>query len=280
MSHSKADRGQQPLGRRKTYHRSLARLPAGLFCFLLFIILVSGLGAQGLEQFQIPVIPGVRGARDGQEASLSLFLILALSLLSLAPALVMMLTSFTKVIIVFDFVRRALALQNMPPNQVLFGLALFITGFIMAPTLKEFNESALQPYIRGKNASAQVFAEKGIQPFRKFMIRQIGKDGAKEIGLFVKLSGKTPESIKTIEDIDSYILIPAFMLSEIKKAFIIGIIIFIPFIVIDIVVASTLMSMGMVMLPPAMISLPFKIILFIVVDGWHLITTNLVLSYG
>lgn len=240
----------------------------------------GGLTAQGLEQFQIPVINGVRGARNGQEASLSLFLILMLSLLSLAPALIMMMTSFTKVIIVFDFVRRALALQNMPPNQVIFGLALFITGFIMAPTLKEFNEQALEPYINGKNSSAQVFAEKGIQPFRKFMIRQIGKDGAKEIGLFVKMSKKDPKEIKSVEDIDSYILIPAFMLSEIKKAFIIGIIIFIPFIVIDIVVASTLMSMGMVMLPPAMISLPFKIILFIVVDGWHLITTNLVLSYG
>ena len=276
-----ANSGQQPLSQRKTYHRSFARPSAGLFCLLMVLVLCSGgLSAQGLEQFQIPVISGVRGAKNGQEASLSLFLILLLSLLSLAPALVMMMTSFTKVIIVFDFVRRALALQNMPPNQVLFGLALFITGFIMAPTIKDFNESALQPYIRGKNTSAQEFAQKGIQPFRKFMIRQIGKDGAKEIGLFIKISKKDPKDIKSIEDIDSYILIPAFMLSEIKKAFIIGIIIFIPFIVIDIVVASTLMSMGMVMLPPAMISLPFKIILFIVVDGWHLITTNLVLSYG
>ena len=112
------------------------------------------------------------------------------------------------------------------------------------------------------------------------MIRQLGKDGAKEIGLFVGLSGKNREEIKTVDDIDSYILIPAFMLSEIKKAFIIGIVIFIPFIVIDLVVASTLMSMGMIMLPPAMISMPFKIILFILVDGWHLITYNLVLSYG
>ena len=276
-----ADSGQQPLGRRKTYHRSLARPSAGLFCLVVALLVCSsGLSAQGLEQFQIPVISGVRGAKNGQEASLSLFLILLLSLLSLAPALIMMMTSFTKVIIVFDFVRRALALQNMPPNQVLFGLALFVTAFIMAPTIKDFNESALQPYIHGKNTSAQVFAEKGIQPFRKFMMRQIGKDGAKEIGLFIKISKKNPDEIKSIEDIDSYILIPAFMLSEIKKAFIIGIIIFIPFIVIDIVVASTLMSMGMVMLPPAMISLPFKIILFIVVDGWHLITTNLVLSYG
>lgn len=240
-------------------------------------VLAGDLHAQ--VPFQIPVIEGVRGARDGQEASLSLVIILLFTLLSLAPALIMMMTSFTKVIIVFDFVRRAMALQNMPPNQVLFGLAVFITLFIMAPTLREFNQEALTPYLAGK-ANTATFMDKGLAPFRKFMIRQIGKDGAKEMNLFISLAGKKPGEIKTVEDIDSYILIPAFMLSEIKKAFIIGIVIFIPFIVIDLVIASTLMSMGMVMLPPAMISLPFKIILFILVDGWHLITYNLVLSYG
>ena len=225
------------------------------------------------------MIDGVRAAQNGQEASLSLLLILLLSLLSLAPALVMMLTSFTKVVIVFDFVRRALSLQNMPPNQVLFGLAIFITFFIMAPTLREFNDKALQPYMDGELDTAGFF-EDGIQPFRDFMIRQIGRDGAQEIRLFVGLSGKKIEEIQSVEDIDSYILIPAFILSEIKKAFIIGIVVFIPFVVIDLVVASTLMSMGMIMLPPALISLPFKIILFILVDGWHLITYNLVRSYG
>ncbi len=228
---------------------------------------------------QIPVIDGVRAARDGREASLSLVLILLLTLLSLAPALIMMMTAFTKVVIVFDFVRRALGLQNMPPNQVLFGLAVFVTAFIMAPTLREFNEKALTPYTEGRLSTQNFFSE-GVKPFRQFMTRQIGKDGAREIALMVQLSGKKREEIKTVDDIDSYILIPAFMLSEIKKAFIIGVIIFIPFVVIDLVVASTLMSMGMIMLPPAMISLPFKIILFILVDGWHLITYNLVLSYG
>lgn len=250
--------------------------PLGL---LLLVGTAGSLHAQVPEGFEIPVIDGVRGARSGEEASMSLMLILMVSVLSLAPALVMMMTSFTKVVIVFDFVRRALALQNMPPNQVLFGLAIFISAFIMAPTLKEFNEKALQPYIEGQSSTSS-FIEDGIVPFRKFMIKQIGKDGAKEVGLFVTLAGKTKDEIKTIDDIDSYILIPAFMLSEIKKAFIIGIVIFIPFIVIDLVVASTLMSMGMIMLPPAMISLPFKIILFILVDGWHLITYNLVLSYS
>ncbi len=242
-------------------------------------LLTDPLFAQEIPGLPVPVIEGVRPARSGEEASTSLALILLVTVLSLAPALIMMMTSFTKVIIVFDFVRRALALQNMPPNQVLFGLALFLTFFIMAPTFREFNQTALTPYISGDNMSTPRFIEKGMAPFRKFMIKQIGKDGAKEIALFTKLSGKNLSDVKSIDDIDSYILIPAFMLSEIKKAFIIGILIFIPFIVIDLVVASTLMSMGMIMLPPAMISMPFKIILFILVDGWHIITYNLVESY-
>lgn len=253
------------------------KLRRGVFGLLFLLFLPVALSAQ--VPFEIPVISGVRAARNGQEASLSLMLILLFTVLSLAPALIMMMTSFTKVIIVFDFVRRALALQNMPPNQVLFGLAVFITVFIMAPTLTDFNRQALDPYINGKSSTGE-FINKGMVPFRNFMIKQIGKDGASEMNLFITLSAKDRAQIKTIDDIDSYILIPAFMLSEIKKAFIIGIIIFIPFIVIDLVVASTLMSMGMVMLPPAMISLPFKIILFILVDGWHLITYNLVRSYG
>lgn len=258
--------------------RSLGRVIALAAPVVLFL-LASGLSAQEIPGLPVPVIEGVRAARSGREASTSLALIMLVTVLSLAPALIMMMTSFTKVVIVFDFVRRALALQNMPPNQVLFGLALFVTFFIMAPTFREFNETALNPYIRGDGMSTPTFIEKGMIPFRKFMIKQIGKDGAKEIALFVKLSGKDAKSVKTVDDIDSYILVPAFMLSEIKKAFIIGILIFIPFIVIDLVVASTLMSMGMIMLPPAMISMPFKIILFILVDGWHLITYNLVQSY-
>lgn len=243
------------------------------------LLIADPLLAQEIPGLPIPVLDNVRAARSGQEASTSLALIMLVTVLSLAPALIMMMTSFTKVVIVFDFVRRALALQNMPPNQVLFGLALFLTFFIMAPTFREFNQTALTPYISGDKMSTPTFIEKGMVPFRKFMIKQIGKDGAKEIALFTKLSGKNLKDIKSVDDIDSYILIPAFILSEIKKAFIIGILIFIPFIVIDLVVASTLMSMGMIMLPPAMISMPFKIILFILVDGWHLITYNLVQSY-
>lgn len=261
------------IGRRGRFWSGALLLVAG------GLIFAGSLAAQEIPGLPVPVLENLRAARNGQEASTSLALILLITVLSLAPALVMMMTSFTKVVIVFDFVRRALALQNMPPNQVLFGLALFLTFFIMAPTFREFNETALNPYIRGQGMSTPRFIEKGMIPFRKFMIKQIGKDGAKEVSLFVKLSGKKVSDVKSVEDIDSYILVPAFMLSEIKKAFIIGILIFIPFIIIDLVVASTLMSMGMIMLPPAMISMPFKIILFILVDGWHLITYNLVQSY-
>lgn len=275
------------VGQNKAHNKAVRRVRllrrGKFFCLLVLLGLIPGAALLAQEiptaNLGIPVIPGINFARDGQEASLSLTLILMLAVLSLAPALVMMLTAFTKVIIVFDFVRRALALQNMPPNQVLFGLAIFVSAFIMAPTLRDFNEQALEPYFAGKTSTTQ-FMDDGIKPFRKFMIRQIGRGGAREIGLFVNLAGKKQADIKTVDDIDSYILIPAFMLSEIKKAFIIGIVIFVPFIVIDLVVASTLMSMGMIMLPPAMISLPFKIILFILVDGWHLITYNLVLSYA
>ncbi|MFN3603076.1 MAG: flagellar type III secretion system pore protein FliP [Leptonema sp. (in: bacteria)] len=250
-----------------------------LVFLILFVISVFPVLSQEIPNLSIPVINGIRPARTGQEASTSLMLILLVTFLSLSPALIMMMTSFTKIIIVLDFIRRALALQNMPPNQVLFSLALFLTFYIMAPTIREFNEQALQPYIANNKLTTTQFLQKGMEPFRKFMIKQIGKEGAKEIALFIQISGKDRNSIKKIEDIDTYIIIPAFMLSEIKKAFIIGILIFIPFIVIDLVVASTLMSMGMIMLPPAMISMPFKIILFILVDGWHLITYNLVQSY-
>ncbi len=245
-----------------------------------FLLLPGSLMAQAIPDISLPVIDGIRSARNGEEASTSLMLIMLVTFLSLAPAIIMMMTSFTKVVIVFDFVRRALSLQNMPPNQVLFGLAIFLTIFIMAPTIQEFNKVALNPYLNGDGMTTTEFVQEGVKPFRSFMIRQIGKDGASEIALFVEMSGKDRNAIKSVDDIDTYILIPAFMLSEIKKAFIIGIVIFVPFIVIDLVVASTLMSMGMIMLPPAMISLPFKIILFILVDGWHLITYNLVLSYS
>lgn len=238
--------------------------------------LVFSLGA---EETRIPIPSlnfNIREAKSPRETSLSLMILFLVTILSLAPAIIMSMTSFTKIVIVMDFVRRALAIQNLPPNQVMMGLALFMTFFIMAPTLKEVNEKAFTPFVDGKIESTEFF-EKSMVPIRDFMIRQIGKTGTKDVALFLKL-GKITD-VKTYEDVPSYILIPAFMLSELKKAFIIGIYLFIPFIIIDIVVASTLLSMGLMMLPPVMISLPFKLILFVLVDGWNLLVFELVRSY-
>lgn len=235
--------------------------------------------ATGSKGTKIP-IPNlsfnVNEAKGPKETSLSLMILFLVTILSLAPAIVMSVTSFTKVVIVFDFVRRALSLQNLPPNQVMMGLALFVTFFIMAPTIGKINDQALQPYLNGKIDQTE-FMETGIKPLREFMIRQLGKDGAKDVALFLRI-GKV-QNVKSFDDVPSYVLVPAFMLSEIKKAFIIGIYIFIPFIVIDLIVASALLAMGFMMLPPVMISLPLKLILFILIDGWNLLVLELVRSY-
>ncbi len=249
-----------------------------------FLLLLQFAGNMNLEaqERKEPRIPipslnfNVNEAKTPRETSLSLMILFLVTILSLAPAIIMSMTSFTKIVIVMDFVRRALAIQNLPPNQVMMGLALFMTFFIMAPTLKKVNEQALTPYTDGKIETNEFF-DKAMVPIRGFMIRQIGKEGTKDVALFLKL-GKV-ENVSSYDDVPSYVLIPAFMLSELKKAFIIGIYLFIPFIIIDIVVASTLLSMGLMMLPPVMISLPFKLILFVLVDGWNLLVYELVRSY-
>ena len=199
---------------------------------------------------------------------------LLITLLSLAPALLIMVTCFTRIIVVFSFLRNALATQPMPPNQVLIGLALFLTFFIMAPTWQEINQNALQPYIRGEITQDSAF-ERGMEPLRDFMFKQTREN---DLALFVSFADiPQPE---TYDDIPNHVLIPAFIISELKTAFQIGFVLFIPFLVIDMVIASTLMSMGMLMLPPMMISLPFKILLFIMVDGWSLLVRSLILSYS
>jgi flagellar biosynthetic protein FliP len=177
------------------------------------------------------------------------------------------------VVIVLDFVKRALSLQQMPPTQVIVGLSLFLTFFIMAPTLNEMNEKALQPYLQGKITNQQ-FYDRGIEPLREFMFKQTRE---KDVALFIKLSNI--EKPKNRADVPTYCLIPAFMISELRVAFEIGIYLFLPFIVIDMVIASALMAMGMIMLPPVMISLPFKLILFVLVDGWNLLIYELVKSF-
>jgi flagellar biosynthesis protein FliP len=200
-------------------------------------------------------------------------LLLMIGALSLVPAALFTLTGFTRILIVLGFVRQGLGTASSPPNQVLVGIALFLTLFVMAPTFKEIKHDAIDPLNKGKITQAQAL-ERGQKPLREFMFKQT-RD--KDLALFVKLAHmKRP---KTRADVPTTVLIPAFIISELKTAFQIGFLIFLPFLIIDLVVASTLMSMGMMMLPPVFISLPFKILLFVLVDGWNLISRALVESF-
>lgn len=216
---------------------------------------------------------GVGQAASRGDVAQSLQLLFLLTVLSLAPSLLILMTSFTRILIVLSFVRSALATQQMPPNQVLVGLALFLTFFVMYPTWQAVNDQALQPYLAGKLPADQAL-QAAMKPIRSFMLRQTRE---KDLALFVEMS-KAPRP-RTPDDVPTQAVIPAFVLSELKTAFQIGFMIFIPFLVIDMIVASTLMSMGMLMLPPVMISLPFKILLFVLVDGWYLVVKSLLLSF-
>jgi flagellar biosynthesis protein FliP len=208
-----------------------------------------------------------------ENVSTSVKLMLLLTVLSIAPSILILMTSFTRIIIVLSFVRTALATQQMPPNQVLIGLAMFLSFFIMAPTFQEVNEQALTPLFNEEINLEQAY-EKASVPFKEFMSAHTRQ---KDLALFLAYSkAEAPESV---EDIPLTALVPAFAISEIKTAFQIGFMIFIPFLVIDMVVASVLMSMGMMMLPPVMISLPFKILLFVMVDGWYLVVKSLLQSF-
>ena len=200
-------------------------------------------------------------------------LLLLLTVLSLAPAVLMMVTAFTRIVIVLSFVRHALAMQQVPPNQVIIGLALFLTFFVMAPTWQKVNEQALQPYLNGSIDQRTAY-ERGISPVREFLFRQTRET---DLALFVRLA-QLPRP-NTRDDVPTYVLLPAFVTSELKTAFQMGVLLFIPFLIIDMVVASALMSMGMMMLPPSLISLPFKLLLFVMVDGWELVMKSLVTSF-
>ena len=202
-------------------------------------------------------------------------MLLVLTILTLAPSILIMLTSYTRIVIVLHFVRTAIGTQSAPPNQVLIGLALFLTFFIMRPTFQEIYTVAIQPLDEGviTQTEAIVAAE---QPIREFMFGQVQR---KDLALFIDISGESVESYEDVDDIPFTTLVPAFILSELRTAFIIGFLIYIPFIVIDMVIASALMSMGMMMLPPTTISLPFKILLFVLADGWDLVIKNLVQTF-
>ncbi len=210
---------------------------------------------------------------DPTNVSTSVKLVLLLTVLSLAPSILILMTCFTRIVIVLSFTRTALATQQMPPNQVIIGLALFLTFFIMAPTFSEVNEVALQPLFDEEIGLEEAY-DRAALPFKEFMAKHTRE---KDLELFLNYNkAEAPESL---EDIPLTMLVPAFALSEIKTAFQMGFMIFIPFLVIDMVVASVLMSMGMMMLPPVMISLPFKILLFILVDGWYLVMKSLLQSF-
>ena len=206
----------------------------------------------------------------------TLQILIMLTILSLAPSILIMVTSFTRIVVVFHFLRTALGTQTTPPNQVIVGLALFITIAIMSPVFTEVNTKAIKPYTPGKIKQEQAI-EKGLSPLREFMLKQTRE---KDLKLFMDLNKKSADDIKDYDDIPITIVIPAFIISELRAAFIIGFLIYLPFIVIDMVVASTLMSMGMMMLPPTTISLPFKLLLFVLADGWNLVIGQLVNSFN
>lgn len=246
-----------------------------LFLCMVALVLLSALPASAAPLIPIPNINiGVESANEPKDVALSLQILLTLTILSLAPSLMIMMTSFTRIIIILSFVRSALATQQMPPNQVLIGLALFITFFTMSPYLDQVNKNALQPYLAGSVTQDTALTE-AMKPLREFMFKQTREN---DIALFINLSESQRPTSR--DEVPTSTLIPAFIISELKTAFQIGFLIYIPFIVIDMVVASTLMSMGMMMVPPVMISLPFKILLFILVDGWHLIVRSTILSFN
>jgi flagellar biosynthetic protein FliP len=208
------------------------------------------------------------------EVADTITILLLVTILTLAPAILILMTSFTRIIIVLGFVRTALATNQMPPNQVLIGLALFLTFFVMAPTLSTINDQALQPYLAGQIEQSEAL-NKAANTMKQFMAKQTRE---KDLSLFLQYSNASkPE---TVEDIPLTALVPAFAISELKTAFQMGFMIFVPFLIIDMIVASSLMAMGMMMLPPVMISLPFKILLFVLVDGWYLIVKSLLLSFN
>lgn len=225
----------------------------------------------------IPFIDlAVRQANDNQEVTLSIQILIFLAILTLSPSILILTTPFLRIAIVFDFVKRALSLQQVPPTQVLMGIALFLTFFIMWPTIQEVNDTALQPFSEGEIGLEELYNNASV-PMRLFMYRQM-QGNHENIQLFMRLRGLPKPA--NFSEVPTYVLVPAYVLSELTVAFKIGILLFIPFIVIDMVVASILMSMGMIMLPPVMISMPFKIILFVLVDGWSLITQQLIASFG
>ena len=239
-----------------------------------FILALVCILFAGMPSFAVIAFPnisvGMQTANTPQEFTQGVQILLLLTVLTLAPSIIVMTTAFIRIVIVLALTRQAIGTTTLPPNQVIAGLAIILTFFVMAPTINKINETAVQPYMKNQ-ITQDVAIEKAMIPLRTFMLKQTGE---KELALFVNMAKM--EKPKNASEVKNYILIPAFVLSELKVAFKIGFVIFLPFLVIDIVVASILVSMGMLFLPPATVATPFKLILFVMIDGWYLITKSLV----
>ncbi len=256
----------------KQHHLSLFLLPLLVLFSAVFgaIFTVTDAHALGLPTITF----GVEDANTPQQVSNALQVLFVLTIVSVAPAILLMTTCFTRIVIVLGFVRQAMGTQNMPPTQIILGLSLFLSFFVMSPTLNKINEEALQPYMN-EQIDQTAALEKAIAPMRDFMFSQVREQ---ELTLLTEITMKSEPTDQ--KDVPTMTLIPAFMLSELKRAFQMGFLIYIPFLVIDMIVASILMSMGMMMLPPVIISMPFKLLLFVLVDGWSLVVGSLIKSFG
>jgi flagellar biosynthetic protein FliP len=244
---------------------------AAVVLAVLVLVLLAGSAAQAQTLPKISI--GMEPLQNPKDLSVALQIVLLLTVLSLAPSILIMMTSFIRIVVVLSFLRQAIGTSQMPPNQIVIALALILTFFIMMPVANQAYDQGLKPYLDGKITQQEAF-KSGMEPVRTFMLKQVRE---KDLALFVKLSGM--ERPQNQQDIPNRVLIPGFVLSELRTSFQIAFVIFIPFLVIDMVVASVLMSMGMLMLPPVMVALPFKILLFVLVDGWYLIVKALVESF-
>ena len=261
---------------RKSKYKIKNIMILGILLITCFSIVVPDVMATSITFPSVTI--GGENASDVETTSSALQMIFILTILALAPSILIMMTSFLRIIISLHFLRSAIGTSTMPPNQVLVGLALFLTFFIMSPVYSNIKTNAIDPYQNHQITQEQAI-EKGIEPLKEFMLNQTRDE---DIKLFMDLSGREAisDSSQILKELPLHVLIPAFIISELRAGFIIGFLIYLPFIVIDMIVSSTLMSMGMMMLPPAMISLPFKVLLFILVDGWNLIIGQIIQTFS
>ncbi len=245
-----------------------------IFFTALFLLLFATY-LNSADTIPIPTITiGVGESNNPAEIVKTLQIVFLLTILTLAPSIIILMTSFTRIVIVLHFLRQALGTQQMPPSQVIVGLSLFLTFFVMYPVIQKINTNALQPYLKKEITQKEAF-HRALKPLRRFMLKQTRE---KDLALFISFTHK--KRPKNISQVSTLTIIPAFIISELKTAFQMGFLIYIPFLVLDMVVASVLLSMGMMMLPPVMVSLPFKIMLFVLADGWHLLVGSLIKSFG